>query len=245
LGTHVAVVVARDTIRFIARSNGPDTLIATHDFCLAGAKCADTVVARVSQQLTLTLSARTFLAWSFGDSLGPTITLADRRGNGLAGTFVRFVPRTPTDSLIVRVTPPIGVSNPVNGSMAAPLLVSTGNGTARVAVLGIASDGSTVAIDSITETVRQVARRVNVEPMRAIETAADSIPIKPVARDARGAAIADATIVLTAVGTPVNNINGVNWAGPSVLTTFTGGTITPTLIGVALPENCWRRKSRR
>lgn len=236
LGTHVGVIGAGDTIRYFARSNGPDTLIATHDFCLAGAKCADTVVARVSQQLTLALSARTFLAWSFGDSLGPTITLADRRGNGLAGTFVRFVPRTPADSLIVRVTPAIGVTNPVNGSMAAPLLVSTGNGAARVAVLGVASDGSTVAVDSITETVRQVARRVNIEPMRAIETAADSIPIRAVARDARGAAIADATVLISAIGIPVNNINGVNWAGPSGLAVFTGGTITPQLIGVATPE---------
>jgi hypothetical protein len=137
----------------------------------------------------------------------------------------------------VRATPPIGVSNPVNGSMAVPLLISTGNGTARVAVLGVASDGSPVAVDSITETVRQVARRVNIEPMRAIETAADSIPIKPVARDARGAAIADATVTFTAVGTPVNNYNGVNWAGPSGLLVFTCGTITPAVTGVALPEN--------
>ena len=82
-----------------------------------------------------------------------------------------------------------------------------------------------------------MARRVNVEPLAAIETAADSIPVKPVARDARGAAILDATIAIGAVGTPVNLINGINWAGPTVLTNFTGGSITPTLSGVALPES--------
>ena len=233
LGTHTTVVGTGDTIRYIARSNGPDTLIASHDFCLAAAKCADTVIARVSQQLTFTLSGRNFLAWSFGDSLGPTITLADRRGNGLTGTSVRFVPKTAIDSSIVRTTPPLGVSNPVNGAMAAPLLVSQGNGTAKVLVLGIASDGSTVAIDSITETVRQVARRANVEPLRAVETGPDSIPIKPVARDARGAAIADATVIATPAGIPLNGI----WAGPSNVTAATAGSITPTVIGLSLPEN--------
>lgn len=232
LGTHTTVVGTGDTIKYIAKSNGPDTLIATHDFCIAGGKCADTVVARVSQQLTLTLSGRDFVAWSFGDSLGPTITLADRRGNGLAGTSVRLVPRTPADSLIVRATPPIGTSNPVNGAMAAPLLISTGNGTARVAVLGIANDGSTVAVDSLVEVVRQVARRVSVEPLRAIETAADSIPIKPVARDARGAAIQEATVSVTPLGVTVNDI----WAGPTTLG-LSSGTITPSVTGVALPEN--------
>jgi hypothetical protein len=237
LGTHTTVVGTGDTIKYIARSNGPDTLIATHDFCLVTGKCADTVIARVAQQLIFTLSGRNFLAWSFGDSLGPTITLADRRGSGLAGTSVRFVPRTPADSLIVRTTPPIGTSNPVNGAMAAPLLVSQGNGTAHVAVLGIATDGSVVAVDSITETVRQVARRVNIEPLRALETGPDSIPIRPVARDARGAAIADATVLVTPAGIPVNTINNILWAGPTGVTGATAGSITPSVIGSSLPEN--------
>src|SRR5439155_15042194 len=150
------------------------TLIATHDFCLIGAKCADTVVVRVTQQLLLTLSARTFFAWSFGDTLGPSVTLADRRGNGQAGTFIRLVPVTAADSAIVKVTAPLGVSNPVTGAMAAPRLIATGNGTARVTVQAIAADGSVVAVDSIGETVRQVARRVAVEPLRALVTAPDS-----------------------------------------------------------------------
>src|SRR5439155_14941293 len=39
LGSHTALAGQGDTVRYIARSNGPDTLIATHDFCLIGAKC--------------------------------------------------------------------------------------------------------------------------------------------------------------------------------------------------------------
>src|SRR5262249_25128584 len=42
IGAHTTVVALGDSARYIARSNGPDTLIATSDFCLAGAKCADT-----------------------------------------------------------------------------------------------------------------------------------------------------------------------------------------------------------
>ena len=104
IGQHTLVVGTGDTIRYVAKSNGPDTLIAVHDFCLVSARCADTVVARVAQLLTLTVSTRTFSAWSFGDSLGPTVTLADRRGVGLAGTSVRFVPVTAADSAIVKIS---------------------------------------------------------------------------------------------------------------------------------------------
>jgi hypothetical protein len=232
LGSHVSVVGSGDTIRYISQTNGADTLIATHDFCLLGAKCADTAIVRVNQQLTLTLSTRTLTAWSVADTLGPTITLADRRGNGLPGASIRFVPATAFDSVIVKVTPAVGVSNPANGAMAAPRLVSTANGVARVAVLGIGADGlSIVAVDSITETVRQVARRVAVEPLRANITGGDSIPIKPVARDARGAIIPDATVSVSAVGVALNGI----WAVTPVVGAQTVGTITPTLSGVALP----------
>ncbi len=56
LGSHTATVAKGDTLRYVAASNGRDTLIATSDFCLAGARCADTVIARVSQTLTLGLS---------------------------------------------------------------------------------------------------------------------------------------------------------------------------------------------
>ena len=41
-----------DTIRYIAKASGVDTLIVSHDYCLAGARCADTLYARVLQALS-------------------------------------------------------------------------------------------------------------------------------------------------------------------------------------------------
>jgi invasin-like protein len=233
LGQHVAVVGQGDTIRYVAKSNGVDTLIAGHDFCLAGAKCADTVVARVNQQLVLTLSSRSFAAWSFSDSVGPTVTLADRRGNGLAGTSVRMTPAAAADSAVVKVSAALGVTNPTTGVMAAPKLVAAANGAAKVYVQGIGADGIAVlGTDSVTVTVRQVARRVAVEPLRVVMTSNDSIPIRQIARDARGATIADATVTITATGINVNN----EWAGPFVVNAQAFATITPTLTGIALPS---------
>jgi len=232
LGSHTSVIGSGDTIRYISRSNGADTLIATHDFCLLGAKCADTAIVRVNQQLTLTLSPKAFTVYSVSDTVGPTITLADRRGNGLPGASIRFVPASAFDSAVVKVTPPVGVSNPATGAMAAPRLVSAANGFARVVVLGIGADGFTiVAADSVFATVRQVARRVAVEPLRATITGDESIPIKPVARDARGAIIPDATISVTAVNIALNGIV----AGPTPVATNTLATLTPLLTGVSLP----------
>lgn len=234
LGLHTAIVAAGDTIRYIARSNGVDTLIASDDFCLAGARCADTVIVRVSQQLSLALSAHSFLSWSFADTVGPTVILADRRGNGLAGTTVRFVPLTPADSAVVHVVPASGPNNPTTGLLAAPKLVSAANGSARVKVLGLGADGSVVATDSITDTVRQVARRVAVEPLRAVITANDSIPIRTIARDAHGATIADASIAATPVGIALNDV----WAGPTPISgASVDASIIPTLTGIALPSN--------
>ncbi len=125
----------------------------------------------------------------------PDVTLADKRGFGLAGTSIRFIPVSAVDSTIVRVGPVVGISNPGTGVMATPRLISTGNGTATVAVQALAPDGATIlATDAVTETVRQVARRANVEALRALMSATDSIPVKAVARDARGAIILDATV---------------------------------------------------
>jgi hypothetical protein len=235
-GSHTAVVTSGDTLRYVAKSNGPDTLIATSDFCLAGAKCADTIVARVSQVLTLALSTKLLRSWSFSDSLTPSITLADRRGNGLAGTTIRYVPATSADSAIVRVGAVIGTSNPTTGVMATPRLISVGNGTSKVIVQGVAPDGSTiVATDSLTQIVRQVARYANVEALRALMSATDSIPMKAVARDARGAVIADATVsVFSSVGVPFN----APWAGPNlILNVSVSGVLTPAITGIALPDS--------
>lgn len=235
LGAHTTLVGTSDTVRYIARSNGADTLIATHDFCLRGAKCADTVVARVAQQLTMSLSTHSILSWSFADSLAPTVTIADRRGTGLAGTSVRFVPLTAGDSAIVKVSAVVGSSSPSTGVVATPRLVSIGNGTARVLVTGLAPDGSVIGTDTLSETVRQVARRIAVEPLRALMSVIDSIPINPVARDANGALIEDAAVsVLTATGITVHGI----WAGPDPANTPSSqATITPTITGIALPDS--------
>ena len=222
-----------DTLRYVARANGVDTLIATHDFCLAGARCADTAFIRVTQQVKLSLSTRAFAAWSFGDSVGPSVTLVDRRGNGLAGATLRFVPATRADSGLVAVTGLIGVSNPLTGQMAAPRLVAQGNGSARVRVLALGPTGAQVDIDSLTVVVRQVARRVAVEPLRGQITEVDSIPVKPNARDARGRSIADAT--LTATATAVALFGGFAH-GVARGVAYTG-TLAAQLTGVALPAS--------
>jgi hypothetical protein len=237
LGSHTTVVTLGDTARYISKSNGPDTLIATSDFCLAGAKCADTVVVRVSQVLILTLSSHALRSWSFADSLSPNITFADRRGNGLTGTSIRFVPNGPADSLVVAVGPVVGFSDPSTGTMATPRLISIGNGSATVTVRGIAADGfSILATDTVTEVVRQVARFANVEALRSIMTAMDSIPVKAVARDARGAVIADATV---SVAFPTSGVTfHPPWAGPNpVVTVGALGVLTPTITGIALPDS--------
>jgi hypothetical protein len=82
--------------------------------------------------------------------------------------------------------------------------------------------------------VRQVARRVAIEPLRALVSSSDSIPIRPIARDARGFTIADATIAANPGGVTLNGI----WAGPTAIAGAAAiGTITPVLVGVALPSN--------
>ena len=69
------------------------------------------------------------------------------------------------------------------------------------------------------------------EPLRANITSGDSIPINPVARDARGSIIPDATISVSPTNIALNGI----WAGPNSVLTPTLATITPTLSGIALP----------
>ena len=80
--------------------------------------------------------------------------------------------------------------------------------------------------------MRQVARRVAVEPLRAVITSGDSIPIKPVARDARGAPIPDATINVNPSGIPLNGV----WAVAGLVIAPTQAIITPSLTGASLPQ---------
>ena len=71
-----------------------------------------------------------------------------------------------------------------------------------------------LATDTITDIVRQVARFANVEALRTLMSTTDSIPMKAVARDARGAVIADATVSIpTIVSVPFNP----PWAGPELI----------------------------
>lgn len=148
---------------------------------------------------------------------------------------MRFIPASAADSAVVRVGPVVGTNDPSNGSMAAPQLISVGNGSARVIVRGLAADGSVVATDTVTEIVRQVARRVNVEPLRALMSAKDSIPVAALARDARGAVIADAT---TSVASAVNVVYHAPWAGPNAnIGASVQAALSPGLTGLALPDS--------
>jgi hypothetical protein len=231
-GNRTQIVGTGDTIKYIAKTNGADTLIAMHDFCLANQKCADTVVVHVAQQLSLTLNTHAFDAWAFSDSVGPSIVLADRRGTGQAGTFIKFTPRTAADSAIVQVSAALGTTNPATGAMAVPKLVTAGNGTARVLVEGVTLDGTVSASDSVTVTVRQVARRIAAEAAHGELTVTDSIPLRAIARDARGATIADAEVTLTTVNIGMHDV----WMGPTS-TPRVSATIVPQLTGIALPSN--------
>ncbi|HEY9227511.1 MAG TPA: Ig-like domain-containing protein, partial [Gemmatimonadaceae bacterium] len=231
LGDRATIVGTGDTIRYVSRTNGVDTLIATHDFCLTGAKCADTVFVRVAQQLSLGLSVRSFQSWTFYDSLAPTIVLSDRRGNGQPNTFVRFVPRTALDSTLIKVVPgPFGTTNPTTGQMATPRAQTAGNGLAKVIVEGVSSTGIVLATDSFTVAIRQVARRVAAEPQRAIMSSVDVLPIKGIARDARGAPITDGTITLAPTGIPFDGL----YVGPATPVAAQAMTV-PTLAGSSLP----------
>ena len=148
------------------------------------------------------------------------------------------MPATLADSLIVGVTAALGIADPTTGLMAAPRMVAIGNGSAKVRVLGVGTDGvSVVATDSVTAIVRQVARRVAVEPLSAVVTANDSIPVRPVARDARNIPIADAPVTASPAGVVLNG----KWVGPTPLASGVMaaiGTLTPAITGtVALPES--------
>src|SRR5262249_25886938 len=70
---------------------------------------------------------------------------------------------------------------------------------------------------------------------RAINTAIDSIPVRAVGRDARGAVISDATVsVASSVGVPFHT----PWAGPSASVNVGAvAVLTPAITGITLPDN--------
>ncbi len=120
--------------------------------------------------------------------------------------------------------------------MATPRLISIGNDTATVIVQALAPDGSTIlATDTVTDIVRQVARRVNVEQLSILMSSTAAVPVKAIARDARGAVIADATVT-------VASISGVAFHDPlvgpqTVLNVPATGSLTPSITGIALPDS--------
>ena len=236
LGSHTATVAKGDTLRYVAaleRSRHAHRdlrlLPRGRQVCRHGrrarlpnalARTFDTRSARVELQRFVDTGrhARRPARLRFGghlDSFHPDV------GGGLGDRSCR--------------PPSSAISNPATGVMATPRLISTGNGTATVAVQALALDGTTIATDVVTETVRQVARRANVEALRALMSATDSIPVRAVARDARGAIIADATVsVASASGVTFHD----PWAGPNAIVNVgAAGVLTPTITGMTLPDS--------
>jgi hypothetical protein len=233
-GATTLIASTGDTVRVIAKSGGVDTLIANADFCLRGARCADTVYARVQQTLRLTLSAKSFNAWSFNDTVGPTITLADRRGNGVQLSRVSLIPVLAADSAAVRATAAQIFANGTTGVVTGLGLIAQGNGAAKIAVVGRYPDGTIADRDTITATVRQVARRITIAPRSAQITSGDSVPARLGAADARANVIADATVTAT-------TLNGLTLSGTYLKGTTTSGTLNGTafaaVTGVAALAN--------
>jgi hypothetical protein len=223
-----------DSARLIALGNGTDTLIVRHTSCLAGARCADTAFVRVNQALKLTLTSPALTAWSFGDTVFSAATLKDRRGNGQVGTVLRFVPRTAADSAIVLTTALTGFNTPSNGTMSVSRFVTRGNGTANVIVRAFNAANVLQDTAAMTVKVRQIATRASVLPLTASVTDGDSIPLKPAAIDARGNAIGDATIALTANGV---TLTSTTWALGAAPIASNIGTVFSAVSGVALASN--------
>ncbi len=123
-----------DSVRAVGQQGGTDTLVATHPFCLAGARCADTVLVHVAQRGSLGVNAPDFRAWSFGDSVVPTVVLQDARGHAVAGATLQAAPLTAADSAIVSVGAPAAQLVQGAAPSAAPALRAVRAG-ARVAAL--------------------------------------------------------------------------------------------------------------
>jgi hypothetical protein len=148
----VRLVGAGDSVRVIAEAAGTDTLIASHARCLAGARCADTTVVRVAQGGALGLDARTFRAWSLGDSVVPQIVLADARGNAIVGARLDLVPLTAADSALVGVNSAAGVPAPAafTGAPAAagPRFSRAAEPALRLVARGAASTAAARAVSA-------------------------------------------------------------------------------------------------
>ncbi len=222
-----------DSAKLVAQTLGVDSLIIRHPYCLAGARCADTAVVRVTQSLKLALTSKALSAWSFGDTVFTSATVKDRRGLGQSGTYLKFTPRTAADSLVITTTALSGLNQPANGTMAVSKFIALKNGTAKVLVQAFNGENALFDTDSLTVTVRQVAARTTVFPLVASISHGDSIPLKAQARDARGTLIADATLTLTPVGGTLSGI----WEVGTAATTAATSSVWAAVSGVALATN--------
>ena len=228
-----AITQSGDSAKLVGQTLGVDSLIIRHPYCLAGARCADTAVVRVTQTLKLALTSKALSAWSFGDTVFTSATVKDRRGLGQSGTYLKFTPKTAADSLIVTTTALTGLNQPANGSMAVSKFIALKNGTAKVLVQAFDGSNAVIDTDSLTVTVRQLAARTAVFPLVASISHGDSIPLKAQARDARGTLIADATLTLTPVGGTLSGI----WEVGTAATTPTSSSVWAAVSGVALAAN--------
>ncbi len=228
-----AMLAGGDSARVIALSNGVDTVIVAHPYCLAGARCADTALVRVSQVMRLALAAPTLSAWSFNDTVSTAATLKDLRGNGQIGTYLKFFPQAAADSAVVTVTALNGLSQPTNGSMAVSKLIAKANGIARVTVRAYSLADALIDTASISVTVRQIAVRTTVFPLQSSVTHGDSVPLRARAIDARGTVIADATVALTPVSGTLSGFWAIGSAPSAAATQHVWGDVA----GVAAAAN--------
>ena len=213
-----SILAVGDSARAIAVGNGVDTIIIGHPYCLAGARCADTAVVRVTQSLRVALASSTLKAWSVGDTVSTSATVKDRRGLGQAGTFLKFFPKAAADSAIVNVTPLFGLNQPASGSMAVSRFVAKANGTATVIVQAFNAANALIDTTSLTLVVRQLAVRSTVFPLVSTVTHGDSIPLRARVIDARGNLIADATVALMPVSGTLSGFWAIGQAPTSVAT---------------------------
>jgi adhesin/invasin len=214
-----------DTLRTVWRAAGMDTLVVSLPFCLRGARCADTLVVRVVQEVRAASALPdTLRAWSLNDTLSIRAAWADARGNPVSGARSAIAPMTAADSAIVGVS-----SDALAGDTA---IVARANGTARLLLRAVGPDGRPLRETQIVAVVRQIARRIRVTPGEADITPSDSVPVLLEARDARGQRIADATFASSVS-------NGALRGGYVAIapTAAAGsGVLSVQVTGVALPS---------
>lgn len=132
----VTLVGTGDSVRAVATAPGTDTLIATHAYCLRGARCADTTIFHVTPTLQpLGLGATAYRAWAFGDSVIPQVVVQDTRGRAVPGVQLALVPLTAADSAIVGVNTTAGVPATSRGTTSGtgPLFTRSASATATPA----------------------------------------------------------------------------------------------------------------